>query len=186
MGTVFTELDEKHKAFIRKQHMFFVSTAPLEEDGHINLSPKGYDSFRILSSSEVVYLDVTGSGNETSAHVQQNGRITMMFIAFEGAPMILRLYGQGQVILPDTHKWNELIQHFEVLPGTRQMIYTRITDVKASCGYSIPFYKYEGERETLNKWALNKDEQQLAHYHLTKNASSMDGLPTPIGARKKE
>ncbi|WP_078553906.1 pyridoxamine 5'-phosphate oxidase family protein [Bacillus alkalicellulosilyticus] len=183
MGKEFLELSISHIEFIKKQKLFFVASAPLAEDGHVNLSPKGYDVFRVISPNEVAYLDVTGSGNETSAHILENGRITIMFTAFEGPPMILRLYGQGEVVLPDTEKWDELSPHFEILPGARQIIYAKLDKVKSSCGFSVPFYTYEGERDTLKKWTCNKSEPQLEQYRKEKNSRSMDGIITPIGER---
>lgn len=182
MAKVIESIDESVQKFIAKQHMFFVATAP-NEGGHVNVSPKGYDSFRILSPHRVAYLDLTGSGNETSAHLHQNGRITFMFCAFEGAPNILRLFGQGRVILPDTPEWDELIGQFTPTLGARQIIVAEIDRVQTSCGYSIPFFDYKGERETLVKWAENKGEDGLEEYHAQKNVCSIDGLVTPIGER---
>jgi hypothetical protein len=138
---------------------------------------------RILSANEVAYLDLTGSGNETSAHLAENGRITVMFMAIEGPPMILRLYGKGRVVLPGSHEWERLAPLFELLPGTRQIMVVEIHEVKSSCGYSIPFYTYEGERNTLQNWATKKGEQGLLDYWQAKNITSMDGLPTPIGQK---
>ncbi|MFC0215210.1 pyridoxamine 5'-phosphate oxidase family protein [Paenibacillus chartarius] len=181
MGKLFPGLLPEHEAFIRKQHIFFVGSAPLSAEGHVNLSPKGHDVLRILSPNEVAYLDLTGSGNETSAHVAENGRITLMFVAFEGAPMIMRLYGQGRVILPGADEWEELSPKFELLPGARQIVAVRVSEVKTSCGFSVPFYSYEGERETLQKWANGKSEQELERYWREKNAVSMDGVTTPLG-----
>ncbi|MGG4439319.1 pyridoxamine 5'-phosphate oxidase family protein [Brevibacillus fortis] len=183
MGQLFSELRPEHEAFIKKQQMFFVASAPMDTDGHVNLSPKGYDSLRILSPTEVAYLDLTGSGNETSAHLQENGRITIMFCAFEGPPLIMRLYGKGTVILPDTPRWDELVNDFPLLPGARQIITVNIQEVKTSCGWAIPFYSFSKERETLQKWTLAKDEQELLAYQQENNVRSMDGLPTPLGQK---
>lgn len=183
MGKTFPALLPEHEAFIKRQRIFFVGSAPLSEDGHVNISPKGYDTFRIFSPTEVAYLDVTGSGNETSAHLSENGRITFMFVAFEGAPVILRLYGRGRVILPDTLEWNELIKHFVLIPGARQIIYADIQQVKTSCGMSIPLFTYSGERDALQKWAASKGEQWLEEYRREKNRVSMDGIVTPLGER---
>ncbi|MCR8634634.1 pyridoxamine 5'-phosphate oxidase family protein [Paenibacillus radicis (ex Xue et al. 2023)] len=181
MGKLFTALLPEHREFIQKQRMFFVGTAPLHEEGHVNISPKGYDALRIFSPTEVAYLDLTGSGNETSAHIEENRRITFMFIALEGPPMILRLYGKGRVILPGTEEWNHWAPQFELLPGTRQIICAELHAVKTSCGYSIPYYSYSGERETLKKWAEKKGESELAQYQHEKNTTSMDGLITTLG-----
>ncbi|NRR21098.1 pyridoxamine 5'-phosphate oxidase family protein [Brevibacillus sp. MS2.2] len=183
MGQLFSELRPEHEKFIKKQRMFFVASAPMDKDGHVNLSPKGYDSFRIISPNEVAYLDLTGSGNETSAHLQENGRITIMFCAFEGPPLIMRLFGKGTVILPDTPRWDELVNDFPLLPGARQIITVNIQEVKTSCGWAIPFYSYSKERETLQKWTLAKDEQELLDYQKEYNIVSMDGLPTPLGQK---
>jgi hypothetical protein len=183
MGTVYSSILPKHEEFIRKQRIFFVGSAPLTADGHVNISPKGHDVLRIFSSNEVAYLDLTGSGNETSAHLKENGRITFMFLAFEGPPMILRLYGSGNVILPGTPEWTDMAKHFDILPGARQIIHAKIETVKTSCGYSVPFYSYDGERDTLQQWATNKSEHDLEEYHKKKNSISMDGIVTPIGER---
>ncbi|WP_274654523.1 pyridoxamine 5'-phosphate oxidase family protein [Paenibacillus humicola] len=181
MGKMFEAMLPQHEAFIRKQRIFFVGSAPLQADGHVNISPKGYDVLRIFSPTEVAYLDVTGSGNETSAHVLENGRITFMFAAFEGPPMILRLYGTGSVVLPGTPEWEALAPHFTLYPGTRQIVCAKVHAVKTSCGFSVPFFDYAGERDTLLKWAENKADDEITDYRRTKNAASMDGLPTPIG-----
>ncbi|GAE32788.1 pyridoxamine 5'-phosphate oxidase family protein [Halalkalibacter hemicellulosilyticus] len=181
MGKVQSSILPQHEEFIRNQRIFFVGSAPLTADGHINISPKGYDVLRIVSPTEVAYLDLTGSGNETSAHVKENGRITFMFLAFEGPPMILRLYGSGSVILSDTPEWTNLAQHFDILPGARQIIHAKIETVKTSCGFGVPFYSYEGERDTLQQWATNKSEQDLEEYRKKKNSISMDRIVTPIG-----
>lgn len=181
MAKNFPEMLPQHQEFIRKQKIFFVGSAPLTEDGHVNLSPKGHDVLRIFSPNEVAYLDLTGSGNETSAHLKENGRITLMFLAFEGAPMILRLYGKGKTILPDTPEWDNMSVNFDILPGARQIIKVRIDLVKTSCGFSVPLFSYQEERDTLQKWTNNKSEQELADYRLQKNSTSMDGLISPIG-----
>lgn len=180
MGKFFEALLPEHEEFIRKQHVFFVGTAPLSADGPINLSPKGYDTLRILSASRVAYLDLTGSGSETSAHVLENGRITLMFCAFEGAANIMRLYGRGTVILPGTDEWEKLIPLFPVLPGARQIIAVDIHKVMTSCGYAVPFMEYKKERDTLYRWAMQKGEEGLVQYKKEKNARSIDGLPTPL------
>ncbi|WP_042461565.1 pyridoxamine 5'-phosphate oxidase family protein [Neobacillus dielmonensis] len=181
MGKVFSSIHPSHEEFIRKQHIFFVGSAPMSGDGHVNISPKGHDVLRIFSPTDVAYLDLTGSGNETSAHIKENQRITFMFLAFEGPPMILRLYGKGKVILPETREWDNIAGHFNILPGARQIIYAKIEKVKTSCGFSVPYYSYDGERDTLQKWAVTKGEQELVEYREKKNSLSMDGIVTPIG-----
>lgn len=181
MGKQFTAMLPEHEEFIRRQHLFFVGSAPLSEEGHINISPKGHDSFRILSDNRVAYLDMTGSGNETSAHVHENGRVTIMFCAFEGPPNILRLYGTGTVILPGSSEWELLYPQFTPLPGARQIMAIDVHKVQTSCGYAIPFMTYNDERETLQRWSVQTGEEGLKKYRQEKNATSIDGLPTPIG-----
>lgn len=160
--------------------MFFVSTAPLSADGHVNLSPKGIDSFRVLSPNKVAYMDIIGSGNETSAHLLENGRITIMFCAFEGPPNILRLYGEGRTVLPGDDEWNELSALFELQLATRQIIVANVHKVQTSCGFSVPLYEYMGERDHAEKWAQAKGAEGLEAYKREKNRISMDGLPTAL------
>jgi hypothetical protein len=183
MGKQFDYLLPEHADFIRKQRLFFVGSAPLSEDGHVNLSPKGHDVLRIFSTTELAYLDLTGSGNETSAHLAENGRITLMFSAFEGPPMILRVYGTGHVILPGSSEWERLISQFELLPGARQIIYITLHKVQTSCGFAVPNFTYTGERDTLQRWAAQKGEEGIRQYHHDKNRVSLDGLPTPLAAQ---
>lgn len=185
MGKVFESLTEDLKNFIQKQHLFFVATAPLDKSGHVNLSPKGMDTFRVISSTEVAYLDLTGSGNETSAHIYENGRITLMFCAFEGPPSIVRIYGEGRTILPHSDEWNEVAKSFVQYPGTRQIILIKVHRVQTSCGYSIPFYDYKGERDTLIKLAEAKGTDELNAYRAQKNNLSIDLKPTPLGEMLK-
>lgn len=180
MAKVFDSITEKLQKFIVKQHIFFVATAPLDCNGHVNLSPKGLESFRILSPHKVAYLDLTGSGNETSAHLQENGRITLMFCAFEEPPSILRLYGTGKTILPGNSEWQFLYPQFSQIPGTRQIIVADIERVQTSCGFGVPLYQYEGQRQTLVNWAAKKGEEGIREYHLKKNLATIDGLPTPL------
>ena len=179
MGRVYQRIESEHEEFIKEQHMFFVGTAGRE--GHVNISPKGYDAFRILSPNKVAYLDLTGSGNETSAHLLDTSRITYMFISFQGKPLILRLFGDGKVVLPESEEWDELVGHFNLLPGARQIIVSHIQMVKTSCGFGVPLYSFEGERNTLIDWAEKQGEDGLKEYRRRKNSKSMDGLPTPIG-----
>jgi Pyridoxamine 5'-phosphate oxidase len=172
--------------FIRAQHVFFVATAPLDGGGHINLSPKGLDCFRILSPTQVAYLDLTGSGNETSAHVQENGRLTFMFCAFDGPPNILRLYGKGRTILPGSPQWDAMSAHFQLYSGARQIIAADITRVQTSCGFGVPLMEYVGERDQLTRWAEKKGEAELATYRQQKNVCSIDSLPTPLAINVNE
>lgn len=181
MGKRFPKLLPEHEAFIRRQRIFFVASAPLSGAGHVNVSPKGYDAFRLLSQDRAGYLDMTGSGNETSAHLLENGRLTILFCAFEGPPNILRLYGKGEVALPGSEEWASLSPLFPALPGARQIVTLRIESVQTSCGFGVPLMRYEGERETLKQWAERKGEEGLAAYRAEKNAKSLDGLPTPLG-----
>ena len=183
MGKEMEQISAEHKSFIEDQHLFFVTTAPLNEEGHINLSPKGFDCFRVLSPTRVGYLDIVGSGNETSAHLLENGRITFMFCAFDGPPKILRLYGKGKTVLPGDDEWDELSKQFTILPATRQIIVADIFKVKSSCGFGIPYYEYKGERDHAIKWAEKKGEAGLEEYKKEKNMVSMDGLPTPIASK---
>jgi len=180
MAKLFDCLTAELQAFITAQQIFFVATAPLSETGHINLSPKGLDSFRILSPHRVAYLDLTGSGNETSAHLQENGRITFMFCAFQGPPCILRLYGQGTVICPDAAEWLPLRALFPDLPGIRQIVATDLERVQTSCGTGVPLYQYQEQRRSLLDWADKKGEAGLKDYWLRKNLKSIDDLPTPL------
>ncbi|WP_028608506.1 pyridoxamine 5'-phosphate oxidase family protein [Paenibacillus harenae] len=181
MGKQFESILPQHEDFIRQQHLFFVGSAPLSAEGHINLSPKGHDALRILSPNRVAYLDMTGSGNETSAHIDENGRITVMFCAFEGLPNILRLYGTGSVVLPGSPEWEALYPLFDPLPGARQIIDVAVHKVQTSCGYAVPFMTYAGERDTLKRWAVQKGEDGLKAYWQEKNKRTIDGMPTPLG-----
>lgn len=180
MGKLFTRIESHHRDFIEKQKMFFTATAPLSEAGHVNLSPKGLDSFRVLSDTRVMYLDINGSGNETSAHMLENGRITFMFCAFDGPPLILRLYGKGQTILPGNETWDELLQAFDLKIAARQIIVADIHMVQTSCGFSVPLYDYSGERDHAFKWSEKKGPEGLEKYQEEKNRISLDGLPSAL------
>jgi len=180
MGKLFTRIESQHKDFIERQKMFFTATAPLSAEGHINLSPKGLDSFRVLSDTSVMYLDINGSGNESSAHMLENGRITFMFCAFDGPPLILRLYGNGRTVLPGDPEWDERIQAFDLQIAARQIILADIHMVQTSCGFSVPLYDYSGERDHAFKWAEKKGTEGLVEYQAEKNRISLDGLPTAL------
>ena len=182
MAKFSNSITEKQKAFIEEQHMFFVATSPTQTEGRINLSPKGLDCFRVLDANTVAYLDLTGSGNETAAHVYQNGRITFMFCSFQEAPNILRLYGQGEVILPGSFEWKALIPSFTLLPGTRQIIKATITQTQDSCGFAVPFMSFEGDRTQLTSWAENMGDEKLDSYRLKKNSASIDGIKIPLNS----
>ena len=183
MGKEHSQINEEDREFIENQKMFFVCTAPLSDEGHINLSPKGFDCFRVLSPTRVGYLDIIGSGNETSAHLLENGRITFMFCAYDGPPRIIRLYGKGRTILPGDAEWDEVSKEFTILPATRQIIIADIFKVKSSCGFGVPLYNYEGGRDHAIKWAEKKGEDGLEDYKKENNMVSMDGLPAPIAAQ---
>ena len=180
MAKFFTSIEARHLEFIEKQHIFFVASAPLSAGGHVNLSPKGKDCFRILSPYKVAYMDIVGSGNETSAHLLENGRITFMFCAFDGPPLILRLYGKGYTVLPGDAEWAELSSGFDLMLATRQIIVADIDMVQTSCGYSVPYYSYDGERDQAEKWAEHKGADGLEVYKAEKNLISLDGLPTAL------
>lgn len=182
MGKFYDSINGHHEEFIKAQHLFFVSTAPLDADGHINLSPKGLDSFKILSPLRVAYMDIVGSGNETSAHILENGRITFMFCAFAGPPNILRLYGKGYTVLPGDSEWPGLATHFKLLAATRQIIVADISKVQTSCGFGVPYYEYTGERDHAHKWAEKKGADGLEAYKKEKNLVSLDGLPTALAS----
>lgn len=186
MAKFYESLNEELTAFIQKQHIFFVASAPLSGEGHVNLSPKGHDCLRVLSPNRAAYVDMTGSGNETSAHIRENGRLTFMFCAFEGPPRILRLFGQGRVVLPTDAAWAELSPLFPSYLGTRQIIVIDIQQVQTSCGFAVPLYEYVGERDTLDRWAEAKGDDGLEAYWREKNMCSMDGLPTPLGLSMEE
>ena len=182
MAKVFDHITDELQKFIAAQQIFFVATAPLSATGHINLSPKGLDSFRILSPHQVAYLDLTGSGNETSAHLQENGRITFMFCALQGKPLILRLFGQGRTILPNSPDWDTIHPLFSSLPGTRQIFVAEIDRVQTSCGTGVPLFEYQQQREDLVRWAAQKGEAGIQTYQQQKNRASIDGLVTPLAS----
>jgi len=181
MAKTYPTITDELRDFIHAQPMFFVATAPLDADGHVNLSPKGLDCFRVLSPNHVAYLDLTGSGNETSAHLHENGRITFMFCAFSGPPKILRLYGQGTTCLPASEAWAKLQPLFPSYPGARQIISAEIHRVQTSCGFAVPLMEYAGQRDTLIRWAEAKGDEEVQAYQQQKNARSLDEMLTPIG-----
>ena len=184
MGKVYDTIQPSHKEFIDRQKMFFVSTAPLSAKGHVNLSPKGLDSFRVLSPYRVAYMDLVGSGNETSAHILENGRITFMFCSFEGPPNILRLYGTGFTVIPADPIWNEYADKFSSQISPRQIIVADIHRVQTSCGFGVPLYQFAGERNHLSNFAEAKGVEGLKAYMLQKNLSSLDGLPTALAKQE--
>jgi hypothetical protein len=157
--------------------MFFVATAPSGGEGHVNLSPKGYDTLRILDANRVAYLDLTGSGVETIAHLRENGRITLMACAFTGNPRISRLYGRGEVHLFGTPEFDALAPHFPELPGRRAIIEITVDRATTSCGEAVPRMDLVSERDDLLDWTINKGEVGIVAYWASKNATSIDGLP---------
>ncbi len=177
MGKTYAKIDDRLAEFIRSQHVFFVATAPLSAEGHINLSPKGLDTFTILDPETVAYLDLTGSGIETVAHLRENGRIVIMFCAFAGAPKILRLYGRGEVLEPDQDGFDDLHRRFSHYGGVRSVIRISVDRIADSCGYGVPLMEFDSERDTLLRWAASKGDAELAAYRLEKNARSIDDLP---------
>ncbi|MEN6585126.1 MAG: pyridoxamine 5'-phosphate oxidase family protein [Sulfuricella sp.] len=181
MGQRFKELSEKHIEFIAEQKIFFVGTATA--DSRVNVSPKGMDSLRVLGNRRVAWLNVTGSGNETSAHVQQAPRMTIMFCAFDDPPLILRLYGTARVVHKGDAEWNRLFPLFKPLPGARQIFDVTLDLVQTSCGMGVPYFTYDGDRESLSEWATKKGEEGLKQYWEEKNQMSIDGIPTHIAGK---
>jgi hypothetical protein len=177
MGKVYDGIDETLARFIAAQHVFFVATAPLDSAGHVNLSPKGLDSFRVINPKTVAYLDLTGSGVETISHLRENGRIVILFCAFEGQPKILRIHGRGEPIEAEHPRFGELVRLFPGFDGTRTIIVVSIERISDSCGYGVPIYCYEGERSQLLEWAHRKGTEGLVRYRAEKNRVSIDGLP---------
>ncbi len=176
MGKVLEQLDDTLTSWLGQQHVFFVATAP-DEGGHVNLSPKGHDCLRVLDPRTIAYLDLTGSGAETIAHTRQNGRITLMLCAFEGPPLILRLFGSGTAHPAGSEAYESLRPQFPELLGGRSIVVVGLDRVQTSCGYSIPFMDYREERPTLQEWAARKGEDGLHEYWADKNVTSIDGLP---------
>src|SRR5581483_4374119 len=176
MAKVFERIDDSLRAWIEAQHMFFVSTAPLSADGLINCSPKGYDCFRILDDCHVAYLDLTGSGVETIAHLKENGRIVFMFCSFDQKPRIVRLHGKAIVYENQTPEFQRLLPLFEPRPGMRSIIHATLTRISDSCGYGVPRYQYLGDRNTLLNYWDNKGKAATMEYQRTRNAKSLDGL----------
>lgn len=178
MAKYYSELNPTLRQFIIEQKIFFTATAP--QSGRINLSPKGIDTFRCLDDKTVAYLDLTGSGNETAAHLEENGRMTIMFCSFSEHPLILRLFGQGRVIHSFNDNWQDYYHYFIPTPGERQIIVLDITTVQTSCGTGVPIYELKEERSAIINWAEKKGKQGLNDYWKQKNLTSIDGLPTKL------
>ncbi len=176
MAQFFEELNDQLRELIAEQHVFFVATAPAE--GRISLSPKGMDTFRCLDARRVAYLDITGSGNETAAHLHENGRVTLMFCSFGPRAKVLRLYGRGCTVGPRDEQWDELCRLFPNYSAARQVMVIDIQSVQTSCGYGVPLYEFKGERDTLERSGKRLSTEQIAAYWDKNNLVSIDGLPT--------
>ena len=180
MGKVYDRIDERLRSWIDRQHVFFVATAP-EGGGHVNCSPKGLSSLRVVGDREVAYLDFIGSGAETLAHLRENGRITLMFCAFEGPPKIVRLHGKGDVVEPGDPDWDALSPDFAPGENARSIVRVRVERISDSCGYGVPLMAFERERTQLDDWAARKSPEQLRQYQRDNNLESIDGLPALRG-----
>lgn len=178
MAQQFEQLEEKHIQFIEKQQMFFVATAAKE--GFVNVSPKGMDSFRVINPSTVLWLNLTGSGNETAAHIKDTNRMTIMFCSFDKQPLILRLYGKATVVHRRDQRWSQLVEQFPPYAGARQFYEMCIEMVQTSCGFAVPYYEPKGERPTLVNWAESQGDEGLRNYWQKKNVKSLDNLETDI------
>ena len=177
MGNVFEQIDPNLEAFIRAQHMFFVATAPTSAGGHLNLSPKGLDSLRILGPRSLCFLDYVGSGAETIAHLRENGRIVVMLCAFQGPPRIVRLHGAGEVLEPQDPEFTGLRSLFPAEPAGRAIIRISVERIADSCGFGVPLYAFQGHRSQLPDWASRRGAGGLIEYQNAKNRFSIDGLP---------
>lgn len=177
MGNFSDSISNDTAGWIAQQHLFFVATAPLDGAGHVNVSPKGLDTFVLLGPNQAAYLDLTGSGAETIAHLRENGRITLMFCAFDGNPDIVRLYGTGRVVFPADGEFGGLVGRFSTRPGVRSVIVMDIDKVGSSCGFGVPLMSFSGDRDRLAQWAVAKGEDAMPAYWSSKNRTSLDGLP---------
>ena len=177
MAKTYENISDELASWIKRQHIFFVATAPLSSDGHVNCSPKGGDSFRIIDPFTIAYQDLTGSGAETIAHLRENSRIVIMFCAFDGPPKILRLHGKGEILTADQKDFASLLEKFPKNSGTRAIIRIRVSRVSDSCGYAVPFFDYKDDRDTLDQWVQAKGVENLDKYRHEKNMRSIDGLP---------
>jgi hypothetical protein len=174
MADFYESLTDAQIDFIKQQHMFCNASA--HSTGRVNLSPKGMDTFRVIDNRTVAYLDMLGSGNETCAHIQNDGRVTLMFCSYEQKPLILRIYGKGEVVGPSDQKWDDLVEHFDEIHGQRQIILIHVESTQDSCGFGVPRYEFKGERETLKKFATKFTDEQTAGY-IASQTESIDGLP---------
>jgi len=180
MARMFDAIEDQHRRFIEAQHIFFVATAA--ETERVNVSPKGMDSLRVLGPDRIVWLNLTGSGNETAGHLARVNRITLMWCGFERQAMIMRAFGTARTLHPRDAGWGELAALFPAHPGARQIFDVAVTGLQTSCGYGVPFMDYAGERPTLAEWAERNGEDGLRAYRIEKNRTTIDGLPTGLGA----
>lgn len=176
MGKIFQTISPELRRWMGEQHIFFVATAPLSPEGHVNCSPKGGDTLRVVAERELAYLDLTGSGVETIAHIQENRRIVVMLCAFSGAPRIVRLHGEGETLYPTDARFPLLRTQFPDFPGIRAIVRVTVTRISDSCGMSVPFYDHVGYRDQLDHWAERKGDTGLADYRREKNSRSIDDL----------
>jgi len=179
VGKTYQSISPEHRAFIESQPVFFVASAPLSAGGHVNLSPKGLDALRVVDPNLVTYLDLTGSGNETAAHLVENGRVSLMFCAFDGNPKILRVYCRGRVVTRLSPDWLDAVAPFPHHPGVRQVMVCEVERVQTSCGFGVPRMSLVHQRDQLPRWAESKGEADLVEYRRTRNAISIDGLLAP-------
>lgn len=179
MGKTYSNISPEMAAWVSRQPVFFVASAPLSARGHVNCSPKGRDSFRVLDPLTVAYADLTGSGAETAAHLHENGRIVVMFCAFEGTPKIVRFHGRGDVVVPSSGEWAALKSHFPPHPSVRAIVRVRVTRVSDSCGYGVPHMQLVSDRDVMDRWVETKGVENLPAYRRQKNSVSVDGLPNP-------
>jgi predicted pyridoxine 5'-phosphate oxidase superfamily flavin-nucleotide-binding protein len=177
MGKIYPTIDDSIRKFIEAQPLFFVGSAPLDPGGHVNVSPKGLDTLRVLGPQTIAYLDLTGSGIETVSHLKENGRVVLMFCAFQGPPKIFRLYGQGRVIEPEQTEFADLAAHFAQREGTRAIILVNVSRISDSCGFGVPLLQYEGERNQLSDWVHKLGPDGLQTYRQEKNQRSIDHIP---------
>jgi hypothetical protein len=178
MGKVHEVLDGRLRTFVEAQQLYFVATAPSGDGGHVNVSPKGHrDTFAVLDEHTVAYLDLTGSGAEGIAHIRQNGRVTVMFCAFEGPPNVVRLQGTGRVVVPGEPDWVLLLGHFQLHPGARAIIVVALDRISSSCGFAVPYFEYVGDRTLLDDNFGRRSPENIEEYHRVKNSVSIDGLP---------
>lgn len=176
MAKKFAQLNDDHIKFISEQKIFFVGSAGAE--GTVNVSPKGTDSFRVLGPNKVLWLNLTGSGNETAAHILENQRMTIMFCSFDNQPLILRLYGSAKVVHPRDAEWTALYSHFDANVGARQVFEMDVELVQTSCGFAVPMYEFIAERQTLNNWAVKQSRTGIEEYWQNKNRLSIDNKDT--------